>query len=241
MLALFFFIIAQTTPRDLFQQGNTAYEAGRFGEAVDLYTRALADVRAAELFYNRGNAYFKQGELGRALADYLRGYALKPNDPDIKNNIAFVRQFRPDKNTTPASPFLAALRAGFVVLPAAVTRLVLGGCFFLLALVLALYFITNKKVFGFVSSGLALVFLYFLVAALFWQALTAPNQAVVVVPEAIVRSGPGPEYKEIAAVHDGLEVRIIEEGRGYRLIQLPGGVGGWVEAAAVERIFAANP
>ncbi len=237
---LVFLVIAAPAHLDFFQQGNAAYEAGDFFRAVVLYDSALGIVRAAEIYYNRGNAYFKQGQLGRALADYLRAYALKPHDPDIKNNIAFVRQFRPDKNYSATSPLLNIIRSAFTILSVGVTGLACGLAFFLLGLAVALFLISGKRVFGFISLGLALVFLYLLLAVFFWQGLVNPAQAVVAVPEAILRSGPGAEYKEIATVHDGLEVRIIEERAGYRLIQMPGGLVGWVEQEAVERVYSEN-
>jgi len=60
---------------------------------------------------------------------------------------------------------------------------------------------------------------------------------VVVVPEVSAQSGPGQEYKEIILVHDGTEGLIKEQRGDYILIQLPGGVGGWVKKDAVEPVF----
>jgi uncharacterized protein YgiM (DUF1202 family) len=50
-------------------------------------------------------------------------------------------------------------------------------------------------------------------------------------------SGPGEEYKHILTLHDGAEVRIREERQNYVLIQLPGGLGGWIEKESLEEIF----
>jgi uncharacterized protein YgiM (DUF1202 family) len=59
----------------------------------------------------------------------------------------------------------------------------------------------------------------------------------VVVPELTLRAGPGAEYKDIAVVHDGLEVAVRERRPDWLLIQIPGGEGGWVETASVQYIF----
>jgi len=50
-------------------------------------------------------------------------------------------------------------------------------------------------------------------------------------------SCPGEDYKEILEIHDGAELKIREERNGYYLIQLPGGIGGWVKTEGVEKVF----
>lgn len=226
------------SPADLFGRGNAAYEAGDFAAAVTLYDSAATGMTSAELFYNRGDARFKLGEIGRAIADYNRAYVLKPHDKDIIHNLAFARQFRPDKTLTLENPLVRMLNDALRLLDAASAR-VLAGLFFFLALVsLALLFVRGQRLFGWVALGLGILFVYFFIAAASWAAITSPAHAVVVQPELTLRSGPGPEYKEIAVVHDGLEVMLREQRPGYVLIQIPGGDGGWVESASVEPIFA---
>ncbi|NPV14147.1 tetratricopeptide repeat protein [candidate division WOR-3 bacterium] len=230
-------LLVTTTPVELFNRANSLYEAGRFEEAVVVYDSAAMFITAPEVYYNRGNAQFKLGKLGRALADYLRAWALKPHDPDITNNIGFVRNFRPDKNPGSESPLVTLARNILTPLDLLTTRFFAGVSFFLLALGLGLYLGTGKRFFGYGAVVLAIGFLYFGAATLVWNGIVSPAKAVIVVPEAVLRSGPGEEYKEIAAVHDGLEVKIVERRPGFVLIQIPGGVGGWVEDKAVEQVF----
>jgi len=226
------------SPVDLFSRGNAAYEAGDYAQAVTLYDSAAARIASAELLYNRGNAHFKLGEIGRAIADYNRAYVLKPHDKDIRHNLAFARQFRPDKSLTIENPLLRML-TDFLRLPDAASARVLAGLFFFLALTaLALLFVRGQRLFGWIALGLGVLFLYFFISAAGWGAVTSSAHAVVVQPELTLRSGPGPEYKEIAVVHDGLEVMLREQRPGYVLVQIPGGDGGWVESASVEPIFA---
>jgi len=98
--------------------------------------------------------------------------------------------------------------------------------------------VRGERLFGWIALGLGVLFLYCFISAASWGAVTGAEHAVVVRPELTLRSGPGPEYKEIAVVHDGLEVMLREQRPGYVLIQIPGGDGGWVESASVEPIFA---
>ncbi len=226
------------SPADLFNRGNAAYEAGNYAQAVTLYDSATVGVNSAELLYNRGNAYFKLGEIGRAIADYNRAYVLRPHDDVIRHNLAFARQFRPDKTLIIENPLLRMLTDLMRAPDAATARLLAGLLFFLALGALALLLIRGQRLFGWAAVGLGVLFIYFFISSASWGAVTGAERAVVVQPELTLRSGPGPEYKEIAVVHDGLEVTTRDRRPGYVLIQIPGGDGGWVESASVERIFA---
>jgi tetratricopeptide (TPR) repeat protein len=222
----------------MFGRGNTAYEAGDYAQAVSLYDSVAAGVTSAELLYNRGNAYFKLGEVGRAIADYNRGYVLRPHDGDILHNLVYARQFRPDKSLTVENPLLKMLTA-LLRLPDAGSAHLFAGLFFLLgSAALAVLFMRGQRLFGWVALGLGVLFLYCLLSSASWSTVTGADRAAVVQPELTLRSGPGQEYKEIAVVHDGLEVTVREERPGYVLVQIPGGDGGWAESSSVERVFA---
>jgi uncharacterized protein YgiM (DUF1202 family) len=225
------------SPADLFTRGNAAYEAGDFAGAVTLYDSAAAGMTSAELLYNRGNARFKLGEIGRAIADYNRAYLLKPHDKAIIHNLAFARQFRPDKSLTLENPLVRMLNDVLRLLDSATARVLAGLLFFLALGALAHMLVHGQRLFGWIALGLGVLFLYCFIAAASWGAVASPAHAVVVQPELTLRSGPGAEYKEIAVVHDGLEVMLREQRPGYVLIQIPGGDGGWVESAAVEPVF----
>lgn len=225
------------SPAEQFARANAAYEAQDYAGAVALYDSALAAGRSAEALYNRGNAYFKLGQVGRAVADYNRAFALAPSDAQVRHNLEFARQFRADKTVELPNPLLRGLTAFLRLLPAPTARL-LAGIFFLLALLaLAEMLVHNRRFLGWVSLGLGVVFLYLLAATLSWNAFTAPARAVVVAPELTLRSGPGAEYKDLAVVHDGLEVVVREARPGWLLVQVPGGDGGWAESSALESIF----
>jgi tetratricopeptide (TPR) repeat protein len=222
---------------DLFARANAAYEAGRFDEAVVLYDSTLMAVKSAAVYYNRANAHFKANRIGKAIADYLRAWRMKPRDQDILFNLNFTRQFRVDRNPNPEGVFARLSRTLFTIFNPAESRLITALLFFISALLFAGFFIIRRQ--GLLIAGLVLglIFLLFFGSVVYWRGATAPDRVVVVVPEVILRSGPGDEYKEIAAVHDGMEAKIIEHRPEWVLVQIPGGLGGWVRTDAVERVF----
>jgi hypothetical protein len=224
--------------RDLFARANQAYESGDFAAALALYDSAAQQTLTAELLYNRGNARFKLGQIGRAIADYTRAYVLRPGDKDIRYNLTFARQYRPDKTLTLENPLVRMVTNTLRLADYATARM-LAGAFFLFAMAaLALLLVRGQRWSGWAAIGLGVLCLYCLLSVWSWSAVVDPSRAVVVAPELTLRSGPGPEYKEIAVVHDGLEVATVERRPGYVLVQIPGGEGGWVEDTAVETISA---
>ncbi len=76
-----------------FAQANEQYAAGNYAEAATLYQQCLTGEAnpSADIYYNLGNALFKQGELGQAILAYERSLRLDPRDKDCKHNLAFAQ------------------------------------------------------------------------------------------------------------------------------------------------------
>ena len=82
------------TRREAFEEANRLYQDRKFDSAIVLYEKILADsVESAPLYFNLGNAYFKTGDIGHAILNYLRAQRLNPGDDDIEANLAFARGF----------------------------------------------------------------------------------------------------------------------------------------------------
>lgn len=229
--------LAGATPADYYNQANQAYEAGDYLGAVELYDSAAAQVTHADILFNRGNAYFKTGQTGRAIADYARAWVLDPYDLEPKQNLEFCRAYRPDKTTTLQNPLVKFLVAMLRVLDLGLVKLLTGALFLLALAALALLFIRGGRVWVWVSAGLGVLCLYSFLSWMSWNQAVSPDRAVVVVPEVVLRSGPGEDYKDIVVVHDGLEGRIRSRRGRYVLLQIPGGTGGWADSSTVELIY----
>ena len=49
---------------------DSAYSAGEYATAIDLYERLLTDGESAVLYYNLGNAYYKMDDMSHAILNY---------------------------------------------------------------------------------------------------------------------------------------------------------------------------
>ena len=83
---------SESDARQLFYQGNIYYSKEKFKQATIDYEKALeSGFESGPLYYNLGNAYFKQGSLGKAILNYLRGQRLMPRDADLNANLNYAR------------------------------------------------------------------------------------------------------------------------------------------------------
>lgn len=235
MIIFFLFTIAEAI--QLYNTGNKYYAENNFQSAIECYEHALKLCKNKDIYYNLGNAYFKSGRIGKAIIQYRKAYLLCPRDEDISYNLNFLRNFRPDRTTNIPNPFFQFLDQLFHYFSLKESNILSSIAFLIIAVSLSLYLINRNKLFLLLGIISSLFFIYFLVIALLWQAEKNSNSAVVVVTELKAYSGPGEEYKEILVIHDGTEARIREERNGYYLVQLPGGIGGWVKKDGIERVF----
>ncbi len=235
MIVLIFATLTEVV--QLYNTGNKFYAEGDFQSAITCYEKALEISKDKDIYYNLGNAYFKAGRIGRAIIQYHRAYILCPRDGDVLYNLNFLRNYRPDKITAIPNPFFQFLDRSFHYFSPNESNFFSSVTFMFVAIFLSLLLITRKKIFLWLSIFSSLFFLYFLIISGLWQAEMNSNSAVVIASELKAYSGPGEEYKEILVIHDGTEAKIREERNGYYLIQLPGGIGGWVKADGVERVI----
>src|SRR5438874_2259009 len=77
----------------LFDAANKLYEQGKFAEAAAGYEDlGRSSGASAALYFNLGNAFFKSGQIGRAIAAYRSAEQLTPRDPDVRANLQFARK-----------------------------------------------------------------------------------------------------------------------------------------------------
>ena len=237
MLAHLLVLLLAVAPVPAFNRGNQLYASKDYAGAAKSYEEARACGANAAVEYNLGNAWFKQGRMGRAILSYRRARFLAPRDADVASNLAFARQYRVDKLPTIPSPLARAMDQIFHLLSlreAAILGAVAG---FLAALLAAAWIVRRWTALAIAATVIALVALFGFVTQQVWNAELDEHPAVVIATEVNALSGPSEDAKEILQLHDGTEVRIREARGDFDLVQLPGGTGGWVKKSEIERIY----
>lgn len=88
---LLIMILSSDVYTDFYEQGNTAYRAGEYADAIRSYEQlAASGVWNEEVYFNLGNAYYHQGDLGRAVLNFERAAAIAPDFEPARRNLDVV-------------------------------------------------------------------------------------------------------------------------------------------------------
>jgi tetratricopeptide (TPR) repeat protein len=237
MIGMFLLVALAISPAELYNQGNALYNQGKFAEAIAAYRQALELRESHIIHYNLGNAYFKDGQLGRAVIQYRRAWALAPRDADIRHNLEFVRGYRVDKPVHTSGPIERTVCSIFHFFSASEASALAAWLFLATCLLVSLAVVRRSRWIFYAAVVPLLAWVYFLIVVEVWSQERKAGAAAVVAKEVTALSGPGQDYKEILQLHDGTEVNIRERRGDYLLVQLPGGIGGWVPQGSVETIY----
>jgi tetratricopeptide (TPR) repeat protein len=200
-------------PIAVFDQANRLYEQGKFAEAASTYQQLVAAGQVSPtIYYNLGNAWFKAGQPGRAVAAYRHAQELAPRDPNVRFNLNFVRQQVAGNMTPPMESWqrwLARLTVNEWTIVAAVL-------FWVWLLVLIVRELrpsprSDLRALALITGIVALAAMAAVGLAVYFT--TARREGVVIVPQTIVRLGPLEDSREYYQLRDGAEVLVLDEKR----------------------------
>src|SRR3954453_11397717 len=78
---------------EAWRRGNDAYLHGDYAGAVAAYEELdRQGLVSADLYFNLGDAYYRQGNLGRAIWSFERAAAVDPDDEDARYNLVQARK-----------------------------------------------------------------------------------------------------------------------------------------------------
>ena len=210
-------------------QGEKAYAL--YQQAAATYEKVLrGGFEHPDIFYNVGNAYFKVGDLGRAILNYRRAQRLIGNDADLMENIRSAKSKTVDEEPPRGAPEL--LRTIFFwhfdTTLGFLAKWAIYGYLALSASILAFVFFRKPPILWLVK-GLAIVTIV-LSASFVIRALSETQTAVVLQTSAAVR---GSRF----TVHAGTELIVEEqqtaEGSVWYKVALSKELRGWIQADAV--------
>ena len=229
-------LLAQTP----FDEANNAYAEGRYAEAAALYQSILDEQPDAQVYYNLGNAQFKQGELAQAILCYERALRLRPNYPDAQYNLQFACS-RITDNIPEQDFFLSSWVRAVRNALSEPTWLWLSIGLFVLALTALLLFLLSRELWlrktAFHVAWLALLFTVIagLNAGSLHRRDTMRNEAIITQGVVNAKSAPDRSGTDLFTVHEGTKVTIQETLGEWCNIRV-GSNEGWIRLQCLERI-----
>jgi tetratricopeptide (TPR) repeat protein len=210
-----------------FDAANKLYEEGRFPEAATAYERMLEGGAASgPLYYNWGNAQFKAGRIGRAIAAYRQAESLSPRDPDVLTNLKFARNQvqGPTHRAGWAERTLGMLSLNEWSVSAAAALWIWFGILVARQLRPAL----RRPLRNFAWIAGVLTVLVSAGLALNLHARLFEQRAIVVAGSAAVRNGPFEESPSAFTAQDGAELVVLDRKDDWLQVSADGRRPGWI-------------
>ena len=224
--------LAASDTETAFDAANKLYAQNKFTEAAAAYQKLIeAGTVSPALYFNLGNAHFKSGQIGRAVAAYQQASVLAPRDPDIRANVQFARN-QVQGPTVRAGVLPRALRKLSLNEWAVLCAIALWATFALLALRQfkpALKPVLNTWTW----LAAAATFSLSVVTAAAFTTNPARHMVVVTSNDTAVRSSPFDESPSVFAVNDGAELRVIDRKNGWLQVTDDARRFGWLKRDAV--------
>ena len=228
----------------LWNNANGAYVEGRWEDAVAGYDMISSmGLESAALYCNLGDAYFKSGNISKAILNYERALKIDPSYEDARYNLELTAGMIQDR-IDPVPEFILKVWAKDICWLMdsdgwAVTFLVLLA----LTLAMGLLFVLSPSVAGRRTGFFTgIVFLLFAVAALsfsVWQKndYMKTDSAIVMRPVSSVKSSPSTEAaQDLFVLHEGTKVDILDQVGSWSNIELADGRQGWIRTSDIETI-----
>ncbi|KJJ85737.1 Tetratricopeptide TPR_2 repeat-containing protein [Candidatus Omnitrophus magneticus] len=222
---------------ELFISGNSFYEKGEYNKAINEYEKILdMGSKSGILYYNLANAYYRSGNTGKAIINYIRAKRLSPRDSDILANYRHVSStFSGMKLRTEGIwkwknlknyyedftidelliIFSASQTTAFIFIFLAIRFRYFFWKFFIIALV-CLFFAAGNS------------------AIAFDKIKNMTREAVIIPREAAIHYGPSDSTTVFFKMREGMETVIIGDKDAWFKIQRPDGKTGWIQKSNLE-------
>jgi len=223
---------------EIYFEANRAYKEDRYQEAIDGYLDLIGNGYVnGHLYYNLGNAYFRAGQLGRAILNYKRAQLLIPRDADLNFNLRYAL----DRSQDAVSADQNFLMQAFfwldeVTLPELMWAFVVLNILFWGILLLRLFRRPEWTYYVFI-----VLLIFWLVGGVSlgvkWHQSKTDLRAVVLLGEVDVLAGPDSNDTVLFKLHEGTTIHRERIEDGWSLIRLSPSKRGWLKSSAIEQVL----
>ncbi len=224
-----------------------AYRNQDYKRSIELYEALVAsgleeNRESAQLYFNLGNAYFRDHQLGKAILNYERAHLLSPGDSDIRHNLRYANNYTEDRITPASNLFLTNWFNGVRDLYSSNTWARLAVILFVLFIVcVALFLFVRVMAVRKAAFYIGLVLLIFVgIANAFAfsqkRERVRREHAIVMVGAARANASPDENSNLLFELHEGTKVKIKSSDGNWYEIEIANGSVGWTLKQNVEVI-----
>lgn len=218
-----------------FEKGNEAYLNENYEEAVSYYESILKQgYESGVLYYNLGNAYYKNGNIAKAILNYERALKWLPRDENVSFNLRLANLQVKDRIDPPPRFLLFQWYDSIRDLNSSEGWAI---WFTILAIIFAVSFTfvlnsKNARLRIIIRIGMYISLILLVIVGIFMfqrhDIETSHNYGIVTEESMEVFAAPYSGATELFVVHEGTKVRILDYENEWLRIELIDGKQGWV-------------
>ena len=240
---LVFLVRPAVANEQIFQKANEAYTKSAYDSAIYLYNKILdSGYESAEVYFNLGNAHFKNKDIAQAVLNFERAHQLSPTDNDITFNLQLAQTLVVDKINVLPPFFLSQWWENYTNLLSSDSWALLSIVFFMVLLISVLAYLFSKTL---LIKKLAFwMACFFLLTSLqtfvssyqIKNNIQSRNSAIIMAESVTIKSSPDEKGTEIFVLHEGVKVWVLDEIGSWLKIKIADGNSGWIRKQDIERI-----
>tara|TARA_B100001250_G_scaffold213500_1_gene183146 strand:- start:805 stop:1548 length:744 start_codon:yes stop_codon:yes gene_type:complete len=225
-----------------FFNANNYYNSSKYLESINIYESILAEGwESNNLYYNLGNAYFRQNMIGQAIWAYNKALKINPRNSDVINNLEIVNARIKDRIILPDEFFLVKSYMNFKSSYNLNEWLIIGSITIFFSVILFLL----SKLYIFDNVILDRLILGLIILAMIEHGIILDrffdesDNKIGIIIDNEVETYSGPFYGDNAIlfkVNEGTKVKINQSQNNWIEIILLDGNRGWVPLDKIRQI-----
>ncbi len=216
----------------LLDSAKVNYDNNTFKIAIEQYESIMIKgLTSPDLYYNLGNAYFRNGQLGFSILNFEKAIKSDPSHENAKFNLELAKSKLADKfeiiPQASISKILIGINNGIshnYISIISTIILLLGTGLFLFA--------KKEKNKKFITYSRILIFFGGIITLIAWQQKSATEQfesGITLSRSANIFSAPNPSSTLLFEIHEGTKLEILSKSGDWLNIKAPNNEVGWVE------------
>lgn len=210
---------------------KTAYDNGNYAKSIEFYENILSsEVTSSALHHNLGNAYYKTGDVGKAIFNYEKALLLDPSNEDALFNLKLAEKQKIDQfDAVPKVSWKSLLVKLNLLIPNALLSIISIMLLFLGAL---LFFqskkqqLQNRRNQSFLIVAIALLFSFISIQQK--QAIESTKNGIIVSDEANIFNEPNENGTLLFNLHAGTKLEVLKQDQDWVNVRTPNNEKGWV-------------
>lgn len=239
LLIFLFYFSCNSFCNDL-KDAEKAYDSKNFKISIHHYQKLINEgYKSYQLYFNLGNSYYRNNELGKAIYYYELASKSNPADDDIKINLAIATSKTIDKVNSKENFFITAIKTNILLSFSTFTWSIFTISFISLASILFFIFINSNNILIKRISFIGTCFCFILFTLSYFLGYTSLKSksenkfAIITSKEIKILNEPTISGISKFNLHEGTKIRIVENKGEWILIKLDNGNEGWIKTTDI--------